>query len=78
VLIGLADGDLPNLPDAGTAGLLAKGSGANLPAIPLPLSVDAPGVRVQLQRLDAPICWETTFTAPDVRSNSAALFNAKR
>jgi len=45
-----------------------KGKGGNLALPPFPLA-QQPAVTLQLKRTDAPLCWESVFTAPATRSD---------
>lgn len=60
---------------AGKSKAQAKGKGATLPDVSLPLEYP---VTVQLRKDNAPLCLESTFSAPDVVKNDAAQFKAKK
>jgi hypothetical protein len=58
----------------GKARITVKGKGTTLPLPPLPLATPP---LVQLQSNNGE-CWETTFTAADIRHNDATKFRAAR
>jgi cysteine-rich repeat protein len=59
----------------GKSKALAKGKGAALPDPTLPLAYP---VTVQLRRIGAPLCLESTFNAADELKNTEQQFKAKR
>ena len=64
--------------DAGSAKVIVKGKGANLPTPTLTLTLP---VTVQLLIDDgmATECWQTTFTGPAIRNDAVrGLFKAKQ
>jgi hypothetical protein len=60
--------------DEAGARLRVKGKGRRLPVLGLPLA--AP-LTVQLVNLQTGVCWERTFTAPDVRRSDALKLRAE-
>ena len=52
------------------ASLTLKGKGGHLALAPFPLA-QQPAVTLQLKRTDAPLCWESVFTAPATHSDGA-------
>ena len=61
---------------AGTASLLLKAQGTNLPPLALPLDQD-PSVTVQLQQSGG-VCWEATFAAPPARNDATQFKDSPR
>jgi hypothetical protein len=57
-----------------TTALLVAGRGTGLPDLPLPLS--AP-VTVQLTNADSTVCWGTTFSSQQLRTNDSGALKAK-
>jgi hypothetical protein len=81
--VGAADGITKLLLKGGVAGkakIVMKGKRASLPPLTalLPVAEDEFPLTVQLTRNTTNMCWESTFEAGDVQTNTAERFQAKQ